>query len=166
MNWRPVRDFPGYEVSDTGVVRSVERVVVRSNGWPQTIAQREVRPQRKSCGHLQVRLWREGEGSNQLVHRLVLMAFVGPCPTDMEGCHNNGDPADNRLDNLRWDTRAANIADQMRHGVHGVASRTHCPNGHEYTAENTGTRPSGHRRCLTCKAVAARRQPKRSSRAA
>lgn len=56
-------------------------------------------------------------GKFRLVHRLVLEAFVGPCPAGMEGCHNNGCPSDNRLQNLRWDTRLANNADKIRHGT-------------------------------------------------
>jgi hypothetical protein len=65
-------------------------------------------------GHLHLRL---GRGSPfMLVHRLVLSAFAGPCPEGMEACHYNGNPADNRLCNLRWDTRKANHADKVRHG--------------------------------------------------
>lgn len=48
----------------------------------------------------------------------MLTAFVGPCPDGMEGCHNDGDPHNNRLDNLRWDTRANNARDAIRHGTH------------------------------------------------
>lgn len=36
----------------------------------------------------------------------------------MEGCHNNGKPADNRLSNLRYDTPKGNNADKLRHGTH------------------------------------------------
>jgi hypothetical protein len=35
----------------------------------------------------------------------------------MECCHNNGDPADNRLENLRWDTHITNYRDAVRHGT-------------------------------------------------
>jgi hypothetical protein len=35
----------------------------------------------------------------------------------MEACHANGARDDNRLANLRWDTRAANAADRERHGT-------------------------------------------------
>jgi hypothetical protein len=52
------------------------------------------------------------------VHTLVLEAFVGPCLPGMECCHRDGNPANNRLDNLRWDTRAANRRDMLRHGTH------------------------------------------------
>jgi len=44
----------------------------------------------------------------------------------MEACHNDGDPANNRLENLRWDTRRNNHADKLRHGTHNRGSRHHC----------------------------------------
>ena len=59
------------------------------------------------------------------IHRLVLETYVGPCPEGMEACHNNGDSFDNRLENLRWDTRSANNLDAVRHGTaSGLLSRT------------------------------------------
>lgn len=50
------------------------------------------------------------------VHRLVLLAFVGPCPEGMECCHNDGNSTNNKLSNLRWGTRKENAADRVRHG--------------------------------------------------
>lgn len=50
------------------------------------------------------------------VSRLVLEAFRGPCPPGMECCHNNGNCLDNRIANLRWDTRASNLLDCIAHG--------------------------------------------------
>jgi hypothetical protein len=58
-----------------------------------------------------------GKGASRKVHRLVLEAFVGPCPPGMECCHNDGNPLNNRLDNLRWDTRRSNQLDRNRHGT-------------------------------------------------
>jgi DNA invertase Pin-like site-specific DNA recombinase len=54
---------------------------------------------------------------------MVLATFVGPCPVGMEACHNNGDPSDNRLSNLRWDTNAGNKADMVRHGTAPLGER-------------------------------------------
>ena len=51
------------------------------------------------------------------VHKLVLEAFVGPAPAGMVCCHWNGDPTDNRIENLRWDTMKANQGDSARHGT-------------------------------------------------
>lgn len=53
------------------------------------------------------------------VHRLVLMAFVGPPPTHRHQCaHGDGDPANNAVENLRWATCAENHADKLGHGTH------------------------------------------------
>lgn len=58
------------------------------------------------------------------VHKLVLTAFRGLCPDGMEACHfPNRDPSDNRLCNLRWDTRKANMADRDAHGTTARGSR-------------------------------------------
>ena len=85
------------------------------------------------------------------VHRLVLEAFVGPCPDGMEGCHNDGVPTRNHLGNLRWDTQSENMYDRVRHGVHAHARKTHCPRGHEYTPENTYQPPGKGRINRVCR---------------
>jgi hypothetical protein len=69
----------------------------------------------------------------------------------MECCHYDGDPANNRVGNLRWDTRSSNNLDAVRHGTHWAAKKTHCKHGHEFTPENTGVQAGGRgRRCRTC----------------
>lgn len=49
------------------------------------------------------------------LHRIILETFVGPCPKGMEGCHNDGDPFNNCISNLRWDTRRSNVDDTIKH---------------------------------------------------
>lgn len=46
--------------------------------------------------------------------RIVLLAFVGPPPPGTECCHGDGDPTNNRIGNLRWDTSSANRLDLVR----------------------------------------------------
>lgn len=103
-NWLPVVGYEGaYEVSDLGRVRSLNRrkVVMRPS---------------VSGGRPKVNLWLGNERSTHTVYRLVLNAFVGPCPDGMEACHYDGNALNSRLGNLRWDTRAGNIIDKRRHG--------------------------------------------------
>jgi hypothetical protein len=53
------------------------------------------------------------------VHRMVCAAFHGPGPDGYQAAHSNGDPWDNRADNLRWATLAANTQDKKLHGKWG-----------------------------------------------
>lgn len=57
------------------------------------------------------------------VPHLVLEAFIGPRPEGKECCHDNGNPIDNRIVNLRWDTHASNMQDKSRHGTETVGER-------------------------------------------
>lgn len=118
--WLPVVGYEGfYEVSDQGNVRSVTRVDALGRTWKGQPMQ--VHPTRR--GHLRTQLRREGTVKRKHVHRLVLEAFVGPCPNGMECCHGDGNPQNNRLPNLRWDTRQANVKDSVMHGAHPRGER-------------------------------------------
>lgn len=129
--WAPVADYPdSYEVSNLGGVRSKRRQV----HWRGSMVTRRatvLRQVETSCfGHLSVGLYRDGKQKQRQVHRLVLEAFVGPRPVSMECCHGDGNPANNKVGNLRWDTRKGNMSDRNRHGTsnrgdrHGAAKLT------------------------------------------
>ncbi|MFV8232317.1 NUMOD4 motif-containing HNH endonuclease [Mycolicibacterium fortuitum] len=162
--WRPVVGYEGaYEVSDQGRVRSLDRTIVEHSGKSRRLRGRVLTLMQN--GHRdnrpQVSL---GFGVHRMVHHLVAESFLGPRPGGVDICHNNGDPTDNRLENLRYDTRSGNNLDQVAHGTHPHASKTRCPAGHEYNTENSSyrTRKDGgpHRICLICK-----RENARTSRA-
>ncbi|MFH5231920.1 NUMOD4 motif-containing HNH endonuclease [Antrihabitans spumae] len=148
--WRPVIGWDGYyEVSNHGRVRSVSRVVPHAAKVAVSVRPRPLKQTPNARGYMQVGLARNRTHRTSKVHALVLSAFVGPCPVGMEGCHEDGNPANNQLDNLRWGTHSSNVKDQVRHGTHHTARRTHCPSGHEYTPDNT-IRKSGRRHCREC----------------
>jgi len=130
--WLPIPNLPGYEASDQGQIRSVDRVIETKRG-PQRHRGCLLRPAPGKDGKLCVIV--SGQRIRR-VHQLVLEAFHGPCPPGQEGCHNNGDELDNRPENLRWDTRSENILDQVRHGRHRWSGKTQCVHGHELTEDN------------------------------
>ena len=98
--------FKDVPVSDQGNVRSMK--------YGKT---RILSPRKDKDGYQRVILCREGKNHNYAVHRLVLLAFIGPRPEGMEVCHNNGNPEDNRLCNLRYGTSKENKADRIKHGT-------------------------------------------------
>jgi hypothetical protein len=63
-----------------------------------------------------ITLYKNNRRFDKLIHRLILETFIGPCPEGMECCHKNDVPTDNRLENLRWDTRSNNVKDAFRNG--------------------------------------------------
>lgn len=67
-------------------------------------------------------LWDGRRGRTKRVQRLVLEAFVGPCPPGMEACHNDGTRTNNHVENLRWASPMDNAADRRRHGTQCVGS--------------------------------------------
>ncbi len=148
------RDIPGWEgyyrVSDLGCVESVERIVPNGDKM-MTVRQRFLRPLPNNNGYEQVQLYGDGKRSRQLVSRLVLLAFVGPCPEGMEVCHNDGDKRRNHLQNLRYGTSSENKLDMARHGTHHNTIKTHCKRGHPFDEANTYVNPRGNRDCRECK---------------
>lgn len=66
---------------------------------------------------------RKGIQATAYVHRLVLATFVGPCPDGMVACHNDGDPLNNYVGNLRWDTPKNNCRDKTIHGTENSGER-------------------------------------------
>ena len=153
--WKAIPGWEGlYEASTHGRVRSLDRKIMRSNGRPLTRRGQIIAgAPHKSTGYIYLVLHAGQKKKTAKVHRLVLETFVGACPAGMEACHNNGNPADNRLENLRWDTRQNNALDRVKHGRDKERRKTHCPRGHVLRAPNLATCPSfGHRRnCLACK---------------
>lgn len=146
--WLPVAGYQGiYEVSDKGAVRSLDRVA----GNNQNRRGRVLKERQLPNGRPRVSLAKDGSVKDAYTYRLVLEAFVGPCPPGHEALHWDDDPSNNSLTNLRWGTRTENMRDMSRNG-RGNAGITHCPVGHEYTAENTYTYPGSqkHRGCRAC----------------
>lgn len=163
--WLPVVGWEGlYYVSDMGRVRNCKP------------AKRILRHKVDEKGYHRLTLCRQGSPRRHArVHRLVLEAFVGLCPDGMEACHADCDPANNKLNNLRWDTHPENVMDSIRLGRFRYPprkepkkaprvkkprvkkpdrkrSRTHCSRRHPRIEWNNAAsfRGSGQNRCVAC----------------
>lgn len=144
--WRDVAGYDGvYQVSNAGRVR---RTIAANEGRTKPGV---LSPGISELGHGHVALTRDGKRKQIGVHRLVALAFIGPQPSPRHlVCHNNGDPRDNRVENLRWGTQSDNINDSVVHGTHRNTRKTHCIRGHELSGANLYRRSGGRRECRTC----------------
>jgi hypothetical protein len=120
--WKPVVGYEGhYEVSSHGRVRSLDRRCTykpsKKNGKVRTDFLIGRMCKQIDQGYY-FTVWLHKEGSRRFyVHRLVLEAFVGSCPTGMECRHLDGNSRNNYAVNLAWGTHDENEADKTKHGT-------------------------------------------------
>jgi hypothetical protein len=102
----------GYAVSDFGEVWTRKRTgkIKTFGAW------REMTPSNIE-GYLFVCLHLDGRQTSPPVHRLVLESFCSVRPEGMLARHLNGNPSDNRKENLQWGTAKENSDDMLRHGT-------------------------------------------------
>lgn len=107
------KDVPGYEeyyqVSNIGNVKRTRS----KNGKPD----RELKHLLNVRGYRLVKLCMDGIMRNFLIHRLVAMAFLPNSENKPEVNHINGNPGDNRIENLEWCSRMENMANAVERGA-------------------------------------------------
>lgn len=108
---RTAPEFPGLVISDDG------RIQGPSRKWLKAFPDKD--------GYLRFNTYRNRKWQQHSVHVAVCTAFHGPRPEAANGVrHLNGDPQDNRAENLAWGTYLENEADKRRHG-HGLLGERH-----------------------------------------
>lgn len=108
---REVKWAPGYVVSADGRVFSCIPC-----SWHGECP-RELRPIPHIRGYRMVRLHVNRKAILRGIHQLVAEAFLSPpLPGQTQVRHDDGNPANNRVDNLLWGTSKENAQDAIRHG--------------------------------------------------
>lgn len=132
IEFRTIARFVGYRFGDDGSVWSQrERISLggrSGSGTRLAGAWKPMTPRLAKGGYLVIGLTcTEGGRREYKVHRLILEAFQGPCPAGMGCRHLDGNPLNNRAENLRWGTQRENNHDKLIHGTqsrgsnHGIA---------------------------------------------
>jgi len=84
------------------------------------------------------------DGGVRRTHRVAYELLVGPIPEGLHLDHLCRNRACCNPEHLEPVTNAENIR-------RAAAAKTHCKNGHPYTAENVYVRPTGSRYCTPCR---------------
>ena len=101
--WLPVVGWEGiYEVSDHGNVRRV--LQGRGTRGPNFV----LSPGAEKGGYLHVTLYKDRKATIRKVHVLVMESFVGRRKRGLEINHKDGNPSNNRLNNLEYCTPSEN----------------------------------------------------------
>ena len=102
--YKPIPGYPNYLVGTDGSVISEHTGKLKE-------------PQQAGI-YVRYGISRDGKQHWLFAHRLVLLAFRGPCPPGMQSRHLDGNGKNNELSNLCWGTPKQNRADQKIHGTH------------------------------------------------
>lgn len=121
VEWKPVPDWPGYEVSNEGQVRSLI--------GPGFARKKRRFPRFKKAhiakdGYARVSLSdkRNRRTETWLLHRLVASVFLGN-GDGLDAAHLDGNKVNNHVTNLRWCTRQENESHKINHGTRAEGSR-------------------------------------------
>ena len=96
--FKPIPDYPGYYVSDRGVVASRNKFL---------------KPHVTSNGYHSVALYKDGVPTHISIHVLMGKVFIGPRPVAAVICHEDDDRTNNNLPNLTLSTMAINHRDRI-----------------------------------------------------
>lgn len=146
--WRPVVGWEGwYEVSNLGQVRRAVNPIGKGRQTAGRIL--KLWPGRRGRtgkhGHSwRVYLGKLGQRAKPFsVHHLVAEAFIGPRPAGKQINHKDGDPQNNRAENLEWVTASENLKHAHRTGLKPPPTNTTVLNPHlvreirkKYTGRN------------------------------
>jgi len=107
--WINTVGFEGYQVSNTGKVKSLDRVLVQKNGSKHSFKGKILKPCPDKYGYLRVNLYSNHCKKKFIpIHRLVAEAFI-PNPNNYQQInHKSEDKTDNSVGNLEWCDAAYN----------------------------------------------------------
>lgn len=108
--WRDIKDYPAYEVSNLGRVRSKDRPVTQfghKERYTRVMKGKVLKQGMLNSGYMVVWLSDGGKKKAVTVHRLVATAFIDGEGNDVN--HIDGIKYNNQARNLEWVTRSENL---------------------------------------------------------
>lgn len=118
--WKSVPEYEGYyEVSNDGLLRSVNRISINSLGHCRHLRGCLMASSKSNCGYIKYSLNKDGKSQTFNAHQLVALAFMGHnrIGTKMTINHIDGNKMNNRIDNLEIVTMSENRRHAIRTGL-------------------------------------------------
>ena len=124
MEWKFVKGYEGlYEVSENGVVKSVDRQITGKDGITKKIKGKELfqtiskSDKKNHLPRARVQLWKNNKAKLMTVHRIVAEVFIPN--VDGKPCinHKDGNPLNNHYSNLEWCTYSENNKHAVMNGL-------------------------------------------------
>jgi len=123
--WKTIKDFPDYEVSDWGRVRSLKFG-----------KEKILKPGKDNGGYLRINLCKNGKQYTKKVHRLVLETFNPIENMDkLQANHIDGNKENNYIGNLEWMTCSENHKHAYRIGLMNHKGKNHPMFGRHHSEE-------------------------------
>ena len=117
--YKAIKGFEGlYEVSNFGNVKSLNSIVLRSDGRKRTIKERLLKGSKNNCGYLVVCLLKGGNEKQFQVHQLVAITFLNHTPNGNKIVvdHIDNNPLNNNLNNLQLISNRENLSKDKKGG--------------------------------------------------
>lgn len=102
--WKTITNYPNYQVSSLGRVKSIKRQIIDSWGRTHNIPEKIIFQRLRKDGYYDCKLCKNGKYKQFLVHRLVAQEFVtNPNPLEYDCVdHIDTNRQNSCVDNLRW----------------------------------------------------------------
>lgn len=117
--WKDIKDFPNYQISNYGRVKSKERITkVGIKNVKQVIRKEKIlKPLKITKGYLGIRLYNNSNAKTFKIHRLVATYFI-PNPNNLPQVnHIDGNKENNFVNNLEWCTCNENMEHSYKIGL-------------------------------------------------
>jgi hypothetical protein len=108
--WADVKGYEGiYQISTFGNIKSNSRILIRSNGKPQTVEELILKVRKGR--YYNIKLRKEGVEKTYNIHQLVAVAFLNHKPNGHELVvdHIDMNELNNHVSNLRLITHSENL---------------------------------------------------------
>lgn len=124
--WKTIEDYPNYQVSNLGRVKSLAREWIVGIGNKRFHDEMILKLHNKKRGYKDVCLFKNGKRKYYFVHRLVAQAFILNPENKPEPNHIDGNPSNNKVNNLEWVTKSENRLHAIHTGLAIITKGEDC----------------------------------------